>query len=149
MLVVPLISPARAFLYNPLGSRASTTLSGASTKTSIKSMLLCAWSVRAVSRSTRYGEMKAVIQMHAASAKSFATFINMVLGLVVYLRKIQVGHTSPMRRIFSFRDFSSNPRSLLRPKRMLSPSSLYANFLRWRRCCSRAQAMVDCEKRHS
>ena len=32
------------------------------------------------------------------------------------------GRTSPMRRMFSVRDFSSKPRSLFRPKRMLSPS---------------------------
>ena len=31
----PLISPALAFLYNPLGSLASTTSNGASTNTSI------------------------------------------------------------------------------------------------------------------
>ena len=30
--------------------------------------------------------------------------------------------TSPILLIFSFRDFSSKPRSLLSPKRMLSPS---------------------------
>lgn len=34
MPVNSLISPARAFLYRPLGSRASTTASGAWTKTS-------------------------------------------------------------------------------------------------------------------
>jgi hypothetical protein len=38
----PLISPALAFLYNPLGSLLSTTLNGASTKTSMNGTLeLC------------------------------------------------------------------------------------------------------------
>ena len=53
------------------------------------------------------------------------------------------GRTSPILRMFSLRDFSSNPRSLLRPKRMLSPSNLYVNRCRWSRCCSRAHAIVD------
>ena len=52
--------------------------------------------------------------------------------------------TSPILRMFSLRDFSSNPRSLLSPKRMLSPSSRYVNLWRCRRCCSSAQAIVDC-----
>jgi len=34
------------------------------------------------------------------------------------------GRTSPILRMFSLRDFSSNPRSLFRPKRTLSPSNL-------------------------
>jgi hypothetical protein len=41
------------------------------------------------------------------------------------------------------RDFSSNPRSLFRPRRTLSPSNLYVNRCRWSRCCSRAHAIVD------
>jgi hypothetical protein len=51
--------------------------------------------------------------------------------------------TSAMRRMFSLRSFSENPRSLFRPKRTLSPSSRYAARPRWRRCCSRAVATVD------
>lgn len=50
-----------------------------------------------------------------------------------------------MRRMFSFRDFSSKPRSLFSPNRTLSPSSRYANFRRWSKCCSSAHAIVDCE----
>jgi hypothetical protein len=53
--------------------------------------------------------------------------------------------TSPILRIFSLRDFSSNPRSLFSPKRMLSPSNLYVNLCRWSKCCSRAHAIVDYE----
>lgn len=53
------------------------------------------------------------------------------------------GRTSPILRMFSLRDFSSNPRSLLRPKRTLSPSNLYVNRCRWSICCSRAHAIVD------
>ena len=48
-----------------------------------------------------------------------------------------------MRRMFSFRSFSEKPRSLLRPKRTLSPSSRYAATPRWSRCCSSAVATVD------
>ena len=54
--------------------------------------------------------------------------------------------TSPMRRMFSVRDFSSKPRSLLSPNRMLSPSRRYVNLHRCRRCCSSAQAIVDCPR---
>ncbi len=53
--------------------------------------------------------------------------------------------TSPILRIFSLRDFSSNPRSLFRPKRTLSPSNLYVNLCRCSKCCSRAHAIVDCQ----
>lgn len=48
-----------------------------------------------------YGEMNEVIAMLPESAKSLAT--------------------SPIRRMFSLRSASEKPRSLLRPKRMLSP----------------------------
>jgi len=51
--------------------------------------------------------------------------------------------TSPILRMFSFLDFSSNPRSLFNPNRTLSPSSLYENLRRCNRCCSNAQAIVD------
>lgn len=36
--------------------------------------------------------------------------------------RVGVVQTSPILRMFSVRDFSSKPRSLLRPNRMLSPS---------------------------
>jgi hypothetical protein len=51
MPVNPLISPARAFLYRPLGSRSSQTSSGVSTKTSQKSMPSSLWISRQKSRS--------------------------------------------------------------------------------------------------
>lgn len=51
--------------------------------------------------------------------------------------------TSAIRLMFSFRLFSSKPRSLLRPKRTLSPSRRYAARPRCSRCCSSAVAMVD------
>jgi hypothetical protein len=58
---------------------------------------------RTWSRSARYGEMNAVSTIAPASVNSFAT--------------------SPMRRMFSVRSAGLKPRSLFRPKRMLSPSS--------------------------
>ena len=69
----PLISPARAFLYRPFGSRCSTTLSGASTKTSTNARPAFSCSSRATARSARYGEMNAVRVMQHASAKSLET----------------------------------------------------------------------------
>lgn len=53
------------------------------------------------------------------------------------------GRTSPIRLMFSLRDFSSNPRSLFKPNLILSPSKRYVNLWRWSRCCSSAQAIVD------
>lgn len=70
---IPLISPARAFLYRPFGSRCSATCSGASTKTSTKPSPAFSCSSRAPVRSARYGEMKAVMEMAHASANSFDT----------------------------------------------------------------------------
>ena len=72
-LHTPLISPARAFLYNPLGSRCSTTSSGASTKTSMNSSPPAACNSLATARSARYGEMNAVRQMQDESANNFET----------------------------------------------------------------------------
>ena len=54
-----------------------------------------------------------------------------------------VARTSPILRMFSLRDFSSNPRSLFNPKRTLSPSRRYENLCRCKRCCSSAHAIVD------
>lgn len=81
MPVNSLISPARAFLYSPFGSRCSTTEMGASTKTSMKGRggLCLACSSRASSRSAMYGEMKAVRAREHDEAKR--------------------RETSPMRRI--------------------------------------------------
>lgn len=58
-----LISPALAFLYNPLGSRFSHSSTDASTNTSMKGKegLNSACSLRAKSRSALYGEMKEAI----------------------------------------------------------------------------------------
>lgn len=74
--ILPLISPARAFLYNPLGSRCSTTSKGASTNTSTNGIPALSWISLAESRSFRYGEMNAVIVMADASANSFATYVD-------------------------------------------------------------------------
>jgi hypothetical protein len=80
MPVKSLISPARAFLYSPLGSRFSASSIGMSTKTSMKgrgSSPACeafACRSRAICRSARYGEMKEVRVMVEESAKSFATW---------------------------------------------------------------------------
>jgi hypothetical protein len=51
--------------------------------------------------------------------------------------------TSAIRLMFSLRLFSSKPRSLLSPKRTLSPSRRYAASPRCSRCCSSAVAIVD------
>ena len=62
----------------------------------------------------------------------------------VHLRlSIRFLFTSAIRRMFSSRSFGENPRSLFSPNLTLSPSSLYVCLPRWRRCCSRAVAMVD------
>jgi hypothetical protein len=74
----PLISPALAFLYRPFGSRCSTTSSGASTKTSTNPSPALSWISRAIARSVRYGEIKAVMATQEASAKSFDTFYGLV-----------------------------------------------------------------------
>jgi hypothetical protein len=72
------ILPSLAFLYRPLGSRASATSSGMSTKTSTKARgssepVVTACRSRAVARSALYGEMKDVIAIVELSAKSRAT----------------------------------------------------------------------------
>src|SRR5690606_41173421 len=59
------ISPARAFLYRPFGSRRSHTSTSTSRKTSMK--LPAAARLRDSSRSERYGEMKEVMMMSPAS----------------------------------------------------------------------------------
>ena len=51
--------------------------------------------------------------------------------------------TSPILLIFSSLSLGENPRSLLSPKRILSPSSLKARFPSWRIADSRATARVD------
>lgn len=72
------ILPARASLYRPLGSRASATSSGRSTKTSMNSRgaslpLTSACRLRAVWRSAAKGEMKDVMAIVEESANSLAT----------------------------------------------------------------------------
>lgn len=69
----PLMMPARAFLYNPLGSRFSTSASGASTKTSTNGILAASWIERASVRSARYGEINAVSVAVEDEATSLAT----------------------------------------------------------------------------
>lgn len=75
------ISPARAFLYNPFGSRCSATSTGISTKTSMNgiasspSLPAAAWRSRAIFRSAIYGEMKDVRANVEESAKSKATWV--------------------------------------------------------------------------
>ena len=71
MPVKSLICPARAFLYSPLGSRASHTSSGASTNTSTKSP--GGRLARTASRSARYGLTNAVSVTSPASHSSPAT----------------------------------------------------------------------------
>lgn len=77
------ISPARAFLYNPFGSRCSAISTGMSTKTSINGMesslppASAVWSSRAICRSARYGEMKDVRAIVEESAKSLATCLKL------------------------------------------------------------------------
>ena len=96
-----LSSPRRAFLYSPFTSRASATSSGVSTKTSMNSP--SGSNARAICRSLRNGEIKAVSTISPASAISAAT--------------------SATRRMFSTRSSAVKPRSLLSPWRTLSPSS--------------------------
>jgi hypothetical protein len=143
------ILPSLAILYRPLGSRASATSSGKSTKTSTKAKgesepVVTACSSRACLRSALKGEMKDVMAIVDESAKSFATckgicqLANSLAG--VFCAKCR---TSAILRMFSFRSFSLNPRSLFSPNRTLSPSRRYAANPRWRRCCSSAVAMVD------
>ena len=167
-----LISPALAFLYRPLGSRASAASTEISTRTSMKGRgsssglaVGAACSERATSRSALYGEMKDVIAMVELSAKSLATYSHtssahcffstsrmpMVLDSAAYCvltprpsaMRPKSALTSAIRLMFSLRSFSEKPRSLFSPKRTLSPSKRYAARPRWRRCCSRAVAMVD------
>ena len=121
----PLISPLKAFLYKPLGSRFAHSSTLVSTNTSMNgsSGLCFRCNSRAKSRSALYGEMNDVIAMAVDEAKR--------------------SDTSEMRRMFSSRSLGENPRSLLRPNRMLSPSRRKADFFRCNRCCSRATATVD------
>ena len=94
-------SPRRAFLYRPLTSRDSATCSGVSTKTSMNSP--SSTRDRAIARSARKGEMKAVMTIRPASTIMRAT--------------------SAMRRMFSTRSAPVKPRSRFSPWRTLSPSS--------------------------
>ena len=84
---LPLISPARAFLYRPLGSRFSHSSTLASTYTSTKgnggSCFSC--SSRANSRSALYGEMKDVMAIDVEDAKSSETSRQLV-SICTYLR---------------------------------------------------------------
>ena len=50
--------------------------------------------------------------------------------------------TSPILLIFSSLSFSLKPKSLFNPKRTLSPSNLYADLRKCKRCCSNAVAIV-------
>src|SRR4051812_37369654 len=71
----------------------------------MNSIFAASCSLRTWSRSARYGLMNEVSAITPASTKSFAA--------------------SPMRRMFSVRSSAVKPRFLLRPMRMLSPSSRY------------------------
>jgi hypothetical protein len=69
--VAPLILPARAALYSPLGSRSSHTDSGIFMYTSMKSPVSIL--LRTASRSARYGEMKLTSVITPVVAYSLAT----------------------------------------------------------------------------
>jgi hypothetical protein len=148
MPVKSLIIPARAFLYRPLGSRCSATSTGMSTNTSMNGIALSPFWVAvscislAICRSALYGEMNEVNAIVEASAKSFATYAANCSAIVLF-EIVNSSHTSPILLMFSFRSFSEKPKSLFKPNRTLSPSSLYADKPRCRRCCSSAVAMVD------
>mmetsp|Transcript_939 Transcript_939/g.2766 ORF Transcript_939/g.2766 Transcript_939/m.2766 type:complete len:212 (-) Transcript_939:348-983(-) len=101
--VKPLISPLRARLYSPFGSRPSQMWSGVATWHTRKGRPAASCSSRTIWRSASYGEMKEESATIPPSAKSL--------------------DTSPTRRIFSARSDGENPRFLLSPVRQLSPSS--------------------------
>lgn len=73
------ISPDRAFLYSPFGSRCSATSTGISMKTSMNGIesslpwLAATCRSRAILRSDLYGEIKEVRAMVEESANSLAT----------------------------------------------------------------------------
>jgi hypothetical protein len=69
---LPLILPARAALYSPLGSRSSHTASGIFMYTSMKSPAASIL-LRTASRSARYGEMKLTSVITPVVAYSFET----------------------------------------------------------------------------
>lgn len=60
-----------------------------------------------------------------------------------WMRYRERERTSPTRRMFSSRSLGENPRSLLRPKRTLSPSRRKARLPFSSSSSSRAQARVD------
>lgn len=93
------MTPARAFLYNPLGSRSSTTLRGASTKTSMKSNPAFSCNSLASWRSALYGEIKAVQHMQHESANNLATWCRLlsVLSMVIAMRQIIWMRSVPRR----------------------------------------------------
>ena len=71
---MPLIAPDLAFLYRPLGSLSSTTASGASMNTSMNARFAFSCNSRAIARSARYGDIKAVTHIQHASANNFDTY---------------------------------------------------------------------------
>lgn len=89
----PLISPARAFLYNPFGSLCSKTCNGASTNTSTNGNDTFSWISRATCRSAWYGDMKAVMEIAHESAKSFETCCTSV-SAKAFVRRIMGTHLS-------------------------------------------------------
>ncbi len=113
-------SPARAFLYSPFGSRCSTTWRGASTNTSTKGSDAF-WCISP-------GEGPVYTVWRDEGCDSYGSRVCEQLGNLSgheddeLIGTWQRQRTSLIRRIFSFLDFSSNPRSLFKPNRTLSPS---------------------------
>ena len=85
--------------------------------------LVSACRSRAIWRSALYGEMKEVRAMVVESANSLAT-CHQVYQHSVALGCDRASITSAIRLMFSSRSFGEKPRSLFKPKRTLSPSSL-------------------------
>lgn len=89
------------------------------------------------------GDLLAGCVSFSASLSQWSLVIAVHCVLAPPSSAIVILRTSAIRRIFSFLSFSEKPRSLLSPNRTLSPSRRYDARPRWRRCCSRAVAMVD------
>src|SRR5678809_123074 len=114
-----LISPASAFLYRPFTSRSLSTSMGHCTYTSTKRPM----ALRISSRTSRYGEMAAVIATVPLRESSLAT--------------------KPMRRMFVSRSSLEKPSPLLNVSRTSSPSSTSTFMPRSSSTCSTRRASVD------
>ena len=114
------ISPLRARAYNPFGSRRSHSARGVEMWIVIKCSLptICS----------------AIVRIAFVGLTSVA---NAITALLFSSR-----HTSAARRIFSVRSADVKPRSLQRPTRRLSPSTIAARCPRWVSILSSASAIA-------